>query len=149
MKILYGVVGEGMGHATRSRVVIEHLLAVGHEVEVVVSGRAHDMLKDAFANVQGTSIHRIHGLHVVYEDNEVQRRLTLLSNIEALGESLPQNIATYQGTCSAVSMFIFNSGCWMHKNQPMTMRSAPRVTTSRCHVHIKLTLTLKVSGKFA
>ncbi|MGH9333683.1 MAG: glycosyltransferase family protein, partial [Vicinamibacteria bacterium] len=34
MRILYGVVGEGMGHATRSAVVIEHLLSAGHEVKV-------------------------------------------------------------------------------------------------------------------
>src|SRR6266480_3864517 len=38
MRILYGVVGEGMGHATRSKVVIEHLLERGHKVKVVVSG---------------------------------------------------------------------------------------------------------------
>ena len=38
MRILYGVVGEGMGHATRSRVVLEHVLSQGHEVQVVVSG---------------------------------------------------------------------------------------------------------------
>ena len=40
MKIIYGVVGEGMGHATRSRVILEHLLSEGHEICVVVSGRA-------------------------------------------------------------------------------------------------------------
>jgi nicotinate phosphoribosyltransferase len=38
MKILYGVVGEGMGHATRSKVTIEHLIAKGHSVKIVVSG---------------------------------------------------------------------------------------------------------------
>ena len=32
MKILYGVVGEGMGHAMRSRVVLEHLVGQGHEM---------------------------------------------------------------------------------------------------------------------
>ena len=47
MRILYGVVGEGMGHATRSRVVIEHLLAQGHEVHVVVSGRAQRFLTES------------------------------------------------------------------------------------------------------
>jgi UDP:flavonoid glycosyltransferase YjiC (YdhE family) len=31
MRILYGVVGEGMGHATRSRVVLEELVKE-HEV---------------------------------------------------------------------------------------------------------------------
>jgi uncharacterized protein (TIGR00661 family) len=38
MKILYGVVGEGMGHAMRSRVVLDHLTQQ-HDVQVVVSGR--------------------------------------------------------------------------------------------------------------
>ena len=35
MRVLYGVVGEGMGHAIRSRVVLEHLFAQGHEVEIM------------------------------------------------------------------------------------------------------------------
>ena len=43
MKILYGVVGEGMGHAVRSRVVIERLLARGYEVEIMASGRAAEL----------------------------------------------------------------------------------------------------------
>ena len=38
MRILYGVNGEGMGHATRSRVVIDSLLE-SHDVRVVVLGR--------------------------------------------------------------------------------------------------------------
>ena len=38
MKILYGVVGEGMGHAMRSRVILEHLLAHDHEVEIMRRG---------------------------------------------------------------------------------------------------------------
>jgi len=44
MRILYGVVGEGMGHAIRSRVVLEELVKK-HDVQVVVSGRAHDYLQ--------------------------------------------------------------------------------------------------------
>jgi len=39
MRILYGVVGEGMGHAMRSRVIL-HELVKEHQVQVVVSGRA-------------------------------------------------------------------------------------------------------------
>src|SRR5690606_15289214 len=46
MKILYGVVGEGMGHAIRSGVVLEWLLEQGHQVQVVASGRAHGYLKE-------------------------------------------------------------------------------------------------------
>ncbi len=46
MRILYGVVGEGMGHATRSKVVCEHLVERGHEVKIVVSGRAHALPRE-------------------------------------------------------------------------------------------------------
>lgn len=66
-----------MGHATRSRVTIDHLLRQGHEVHIVVSGRAHDMLVKHFSGV-----HRIHGLHMIYEDNEVKKARTLLSNLK-------------------------------------------------------------------
>ena len=45
MKILYGVCGEGMGHATRAAVVIEHLRARGHQVLVVASGQALRVLR--------------------------------------------------------------------------------------------------------
>jgi uncharacterized protein (TIGR00661 family) len=48
MRILYGVVGEGMGHATRSRVVLEHLLGQGHELHIMASGRARDFLAKRF-----------------------------------------------------------------------------------------------------
>lgn len=93
MRILYGVVGEGMGHATRSRVAIDWLLAQGHDVHIVVSGRAHDMLRKHFADV-----HRIHGLHMIYEDNEVKKARTLLSNLketllpDSLRNGLPGNV---------------------------------------------------------
>ncbi|MEE8410588.1 MAG: glycosyltransferase family protein [Myxococcota bacterium] len=42
--MLYGITGEGMDHATRSRVVLEHLLAAGDSIRVVVSGRAHALI---------------------------------------------------------------------------------------------------------
>ncbi len=84
MRILYGVVGEGMGHATRSRVVIEHLLAAGHEVHVLVSGRAHAMLSKHFEGV-----HRVHGWHLVYEDNVVKKGKTAWSNLVDLLREAP------------------------------------------------------------
>jgi uncharacterized protein (TIGR00661 family) len=90
MRILYGVVGEGMGHATRSRVVVEHLLAEGHDIHVMVSGRAHAMLQKHFSGV-----HKIHGWHLVYEDNTVKKTETALANLEGLASGIPQNVAAY------------------------------------------------------
>ncbi|MCP4448958.1 MAG: teichoic acid biosynthesis protein [Myxococcales bacterium] len=90
MRILYGVTGEGMGHAMRSRVVLEHLLAQGHEIEIVSSNRAADYLSDRFG---GTT--RIHGLHMVLDENRIQRGKTLWSNILEGTTGVPKNIAAY------------------------------------------------------
>jgi uncharacterized protein (TIGR00661 family) len=92
-RILYGVAGEGMGHAIRSRVVIDHL-ARSHDVQVVVSGRAHDYLKARERDRLG--VNRIWGLSIVYEDNEVRNFRTVLTNLTgaALG-GWPRNVRAY------------------------------------------------------
>lgn len=90
MKILYGVVGEGMGHAIRSRVVLEHLVSQGHEVEIMVSGRAADFLRKRFDGVN-----KIHGLHMITEENRVRRGRTLWSNVLQGLTGVPKNIAAY------------------------------------------------------
>ncbi len=92
MRVLYGVVGEGMGHATRSRVVLEHLLGAGHEVCVVVSGRAHRFLVERFSGREHIRIHEIKGLHLVYEENAVDKSASLWSNLKQVPASLPYNL---------------------------------------------------------
>jgi uncharacterized protein (TIGR00661 family) len=90
MKILYGVVGEGMGHAMRSTVILSHLIAQGHEVHVMASGRAVDFLSRRFPHVN-----RIHGLHMIYEENRVRKGKTLWSNVLGGITGLPTNISAY------------------------------------------------------
>ncbi|HEX7477166.1 MAG TPA: glycosyltransferase family protein, partial [Polyangiales bacterium] len=90
MKILYGVVGEGMGHAVRSRVVLEQLLAQGHEVEIMASSRAADFLAKRFPQV-----HRIHGLHIIYDENRVRKGRTLFTNLLQGTAALPGQIRSY------------------------------------------------------
>lgn len=90
MKILYGVVGEGMGHAMRSRVILEHLISHDHEVEIMASGRAVDFLSKRFDGVN-----RIHGLHMIYEENQVRIGKTALSNVLGGATGIPKNIAAY------------------------------------------------------
>jgi uncharacterized protein (TIGR00661 family) len=92
MRILYGVVGEGMGHAMRSRVILEHLLAQGHEVEIMASGRAVDFLRKRIA---GSEVNRIHGLHIVYDENRVRRGRTLVENVLHGTTAVPKQIASY------------------------------------------------------
>ncbi len=90
MKILYGVVGEGMGHAMRSRVILSHLVGRGHDVEIMASGRATDYLAKRFEGVN-----RIHGLHMIYDENRVRRGRTLFSNVLAGAAGIPKNIQAY------------------------------------------------------
>ncbi len=114
MRILYGVAGEGMGHATRSRVVIDHL-SREHDVEVVVSGRAHDYLKARESDHLG--VNKIWGLSIVYEDNEVQNLRTVLSNLTsaALG-GLPKNVKAYFDLAAAFQpeVVVSDFESWSH-----------------------------------
>lgn len=90
MKILYGVVGEGMGHAIRSSVILARLLEDGHEVHVVASGRAYELLERQFP-----SVHKIWGLTIAMENNEVKRRGTAASNMLGAISGWPQNMREY------------------------------------------------------
>lgn len=90
MRILYGVVGEGMGHAMRSRVVLEHLIASGHQVEIMASGRACQFLGKRFEGVN-----EIHGFHMIAEDNRIRLGKTVWSNVLAGITGTPRNIRAY------------------------------------------------------
>jgi uncharacterized protein (TIGR00661 family) len=89
MRILYGVVGEGMGHATRSKVLLNELVKE-HEVHIVVSGRAKELLEKQFPNVHG-----IWGYTLAYDKNEVRAWQTLVRNLKGAVSGWPQNIRTY------------------------------------------------------
>jgi uncharacterized protein (TIGR00661 family) len=92
VRILYGVVGEGMGHAMRSRVILDELTA-RHEVQVVVSGRAYDYLaKRASENL---AVRKIWGYSIVYEDNEVRNFKTALENVKGAIRGWPENVRAY------------------------------------------------------
>jgi uncharacterized protein (TIGR00661 family) len=90
MRILYGVVGEGMGHATRSKVVLEHLTGDSHQVKVVASGRAFQFLKRAFPDVV-----EIQGLTMQYRDGAFDRDASVLRNVLLSPKMIAENAAAY------------------------------------------------------
>ncbi|WP_046246694.1 MJ1255/VC2487 family glycosyltransferase [Hymenobacter terrenus] len=92
MKILYGVPGEGLGHATRSKVVIGHLLARGHEVCVVSSSRAYTMLAAAFPS----RVHEIRGFHLAYRGLAVSKARTTALTLRTAPDDLRVNFAKYR-----------------------------------------------------
>ena len=77
MNIVYALAGEGMGHATRSRAVIEHLKK-RHRVCVFAGGKALPYLRRFFP-VSWTA-----STHIVYRDNAVSDGLTFLLNLARL-----------------------------------------------------------------
>jgi len=79
-----------MGHAMRSAVILESLVARGHEVRIVVSGRAADYLSERYPE----QVTRITGLTMVYEDNVVRKMKTAFSNLKA-AKGLPDNIEKF------------------------------------------------------
>jgi uncharacterized protein (TIGR00661 family) len=90
MRILYGVTGEGMGHATRSKVVCEHLVRQGHDVKIVVSGRAHSFLSKTFSDVV-----EIKGLTIRYVNNTMAKGGSLAQNLIAAPSLLYENVNAY------------------------------------------------------
>ncbi|NVO32670.1 MJ1255/VC2487 family glycosyltransferase [Hymenobacter lapidiphilus] len=93
MKILYGVPGEGLGHATRSKVVIGYLLGQGHEVRVVSSSRAYQLLAAAFP---GGGVHEIKGFHLAYKNITVSKSRTAALTLRSAPESLRVNFGKYR-----------------------------------------------------
>ena len=96
MKILYGVVGEGMGHATRSAVVLEHLASSGHEIRVVVSGKAHQFLKERFSARENVALEEIHGLTLRYFGNRLDRAGSLFWNLRNAPKGVKKNVEVYR-----------------------------------------------------
>lgn len=77
-KIVYGVSGEGSGHSSRARVVLEHLVKDGHEVKVVTYDRG---VRDLGADFD---LFETVGLHIASENNRVSPLKTLLTNLQQL-----------------------------------------------------------------
>ncbi|RSK48422.1 MJ1255/VC2487 family glycosyltransferase [Hymenobacter rigui] len=92
MNILYGVPGEGLGHATRSKVVIGYLLDQGHNVCVVSSSRAYQMLA---ANFPGR-VHEIRGFHLAYKHLTVSKSRTAALTLRTAPENLLINFRKYR-----------------------------------------------------
>jgi uncharacterized protein (TIGR00661 family) len=87
MKILYGAVGEGLGHATRSLVVAQHLMAQGHSVKMAASGRALPYLRQHVTDVE-----QIWGLEFVLDEGQVRTLRTVRANVKGGMRGVPGDV---------------------------------------------------------
>ena len=80
------MIGEGLGHATRSRVVAEHLIRQGHQVKAAASGRAYPYLAQFLPDVQ-----EIWGLEFALEHGQVAKWDTLTKNVRGGLRGIPSD----------------------------------------------------------
>lgn len=73
--ILYGVAGEGSGHSSRAKEIIEYLQSKGHKIKVISYDRGYKNLSPFF------DVEEIFGLKFTLENNEVQYIKTLVDNL--------------------------------------------------------------------
>ncbi|MCB0869379.1 MAG: hypothetical protein KDB52_00965 [Solirubrobacterales bacterium] len=94
MRILYGVNGEGMGHATRSELVISDLLR-DHEVRVVASGAAHRYLSGVFEDLE---VSQVFGPSFAMDQGRIQRWASFTGTLASARKQLPANVRDWIST---------------------------------------------------
>jgi uncharacterized protein (TIGR00661 family) len=81
-RIFYSVAGEGRGHATRVRALVEDLRHE-HQVVLFAAGDAHQMLAQTYRK-SDIRVHRIPGLRFQYSNNGINYLRTLCSGLRFL-----------------------------------------------------------------
>jgi len=80
-----------MGHATRSNVVISHLLK-NHDVRIATSDRAYSFMKERFPD----RVYEIKGFHLAYRDGRVSKSSTASLLLKNGPKDLIANLHKYQ-----------------------------------------------------
>ena len=97
MRILYGMAGEGNGHATRSKTVIDHLQRGGHRVLVAASKQAYEYFRKhpAFGGTDSPRypIVEIRGYEIRYQGDGMDLPGTIGLNLATMPTRLQDNWA--------------------------------------------------------
>lgn len=127
-RILYSVCGEGMGHAIRDRVILNHLTK-DHEVHIFASDRAYEYLSRHFDNV-----YEIGGFNTVYEDNEVQNTKTFIKGMKDLPGDLKQSLRLMYSVAKAVKPHLIISDFEFYSNLLSKIVRLPLLSLDNMHV---------------
>lgn len=91
--LFYCICGEGMGHATRSEVIIEKLIKK-HEIVIFSYDRAYDYLKKRFEN-KVLDVVDIVGLNFVYENNQFMVGKSIINERKKFNKLITENFPKY------------------------------------------------------
>lgn len=70
-RIIYGIQSDGLGHYSRSKLIIDHLLSVGHSVKILTAGRPYILMNKLY------DVEKIQALNTVYKNNGVNYAKTV------------------------------------------------------------------------
>lgn len=127
-RIIYSVCGEGMGHAIRGRVLLNHLTK-NNEVHIFASDRAYDYLSAHFDNV-----YKIGGFNTVYEDNTVQNTKTFIKGMKDLPGDLKKSLRLMYSVAKAVKPQIIISDFEFYSNLLSKVLRVPLISLDNMHV---------------
>jgi len=127
-RILYSVCGEGMGHAIRSSVIINHLLKE-NEVIIFASDRAYDYLSQKFENV-----YYIEGFNTVYVENSAKYTSTFIAGMKDLPKSLRNNMKILYNIAKAFKPNIIISDFEAYSNLLSKILGIPLISVDNIHI---------------
>ena len=131
--VVYGIMGEGLGHARRSQAIINRLVAAGHRVHVLTSGDAFTALKES----SYPDLHRVYSFSFIYESERIHHGLTLWRHAPALLALLTGTGRAYQVTERLIRQL--KPDCVITDFEPYTARIAqllgiPLVSIDHQHI---------------
>ena len=143
-RILYGLCGEGMGHAIRSKVVLDHL-SKKNEVVIVTSNRAYEYLSKHFNNV-----HDIYGYGIVYEKNKVKNFETLVQNMKGLRKEAIKSLKTIYSLIRKYKPDVIISDFEPFTNTISKMLNIPLISVDNMHIitNCKIKIPIKYRAEY-
>lgn len=84
MNILYGVSGEGFGHASHAIEISRALVKNGHKVVIITYDRAYEVLKDKF------EVMEVKGINLIYKKGKMRYMRSVLFNLWNLSKNIPK-----------------------------------------------------------
>lgn len=127
-KIFYSVCGEGMGHAIRSSVIIEHLIKK-YDVYIFSSERAYKFLNEKFDNV-----YEIGGFNTVYENNVVRTKKTFFKALKANPTNLKEGYNVLYKECKRIKPNIIISDFENYAGILSKLMNIPLISLDNIHM---------------
>lgn len=127
-RIFYSVCGEGMGHAIRSSVILEHLTKK-YDVYIFSSERAYEFLNSKFDNV-----FEIGGFNTVYENNVVRTKKTFFKALKANPTNLKEGYNVLYKECKRIKPNIIISDFENYSSMLSKIMNIPLISLDNIHM---------------